>query len=145
MAPGRLEPALADLNSSGMLKPPVGDDGLFKSKYTEVQTPAEDSRSVEVICGLVLDCCQQWGIGHGGSALGMTAIAQTLWCHVLRFGPAHPDWFDRDRFVLSIGHVGILQYIMLHLAGYEKWTLKTAQRLLSSPELCRICLPQFRK
>ncbi|PLB50108.1 putative transketolase [Aspergillus steynii IBT 23096] len=84
----------------------------------------QDKRSIEVIRGLVLDCCQQWGTGHGGSALGMAAIAQTLWRHILRYDPAHPDWFDRDRFVLSNGHVGILQYILLHLSGYEKWTMQ---------------------
>lgn len=82
-----------------------------------------DKRSVECIRGLVLDCCQQWGIGHGGSALGMAAIATALWRHKLRFDPSCPDWFDRDRFVLSNGHVGLLQYIMLHLSGYEQWTM----------------------
>lgn len=68
---------------------------------------------------LVIDCCRQNGSGHGGSAIGMAAIGTALWGNVLRFDPQKPDWFDRDRFVLSNGHVGLLQYTMLHLAGYR--------------------------
>ncbi len=59
-----------------------------------------------------------------GSAMGMAAIATALWRHVLRFDPATPDWFDRDRFIMSNGHVAILQYIMLHLSGYQIWTME---------------------
>ncbi|XXH02724.1 hypothetical protein Hte_009109 [Hypoxylon texense] len=58
-----------------------------------------------------------------GSALGMAAIATALWRHKLRFDPSEPEWFDRDRFVMSNGHVGLLQYIMLHLSGYKQWTM----------------------
>lgn len=54
----------------------------------------------------------------------MAAIATALWRHHLRLDPATPDWFDRDRFVMSNGHVGLLQYIMLHLSGYEIWTME---------------------
>lgn len=68
---------------------------------------------------LVIDCCRQNGAGHGGSAIGMAAIGTALWGHVLRYDPQQPDWFDRDRFVLSNGHVGLLQYTMLHLSGYK--------------------------
>ena len=59
-----------------------------------------------------------------GSALGMAAIATVLWRHVLRFDPSRADWFDRDRFVFSNGHVSLLQYIMLHLSGYPTWTME---------------------
>ncbi|KAI0427897.1 Transketolase, thiamine diphosphate binding domain-containing protein [Xylaria sp. FL1042] len=83
-----------------------------------------DRQTVECIRGLVLDCCQQWGIGHGGSALGMAALGTALWRHKLRFDPSCPDWFDRDRFVMSNGHVALLQYIMLHLSGYSAWTME---------------------
>ncbi|KAF2175254.1 hypothetical protein K469DRAFT_765615 [Zopfia rhizophila CBS 207.26] len=92
---------------------------LLKSKPEESEL---DQKTVQCIRGLVLDCCQQWGIGHGGNALGMAAIATALWRHKLRFDPAQPNWFDRDRFVMSNGHVALLQYIMLHLSGYEIWT-----------------------
>ena len=54
----------------------------------------------------------------------MAAIATALWRYQLRIDPANPDWFDRDRFVMSNGHVGLLQYIMLHLSGYKQWTME---------------------
>ncbi|KAI9695468.1 MAG: hypothetical protein M1836_006456 [Candelina mexicana] len=117
----------------GAHKPSQNDIGLAaRQRATEVvqnlrpdsQASQADTRSVNTIRGLVLDCCQQWNIGHGGSALGMAAIATALWRHHLRLDPSTPDWFDRDRFVMSNGHVGLLQYIMLHLSGYKIWTME---------------------
>ncbi|KAI4209355.1 MAG: hypothetical protein LQ351_007718 [Letrouitia transgressa] len=97
---------------------------IKKGLWQEPQASQADTRSVNTIRSLVLDCCQQWNIGHGGSALGMAAVATALWRHHLRLDPCTPDWFDRDRFVMSNGHVGLLQYIMLHLSGYEMWTME---------------------
>lgn len=54
----------------------------------------------------------------------MAALGTALWRHVLRYDPATPDWADRDRFVMSNGHVALLQYIILHLSGYEAWTME---------------------
>lgn len=55
------------------------------------------------IRNLVHDLCRQNGGGHGGSALGMAAIGVALWKHEMRYNPCDPEWFDRDRFVLSNG------------------------------------------
>lgn len=55
---------------------------------------------------LVMDMCMQNGGGHGGSALGMAAIGVALWKYTMRYNPENPDWFDRDRFVLSNGKFG---------------------------------------
>ncbi|RYP84421.1 hypothetical protein DL770_005213 [Monosporascus sp. CRB-9-2] len=123
MAPGRVSPVIQQ--ADGLT------DHLNGASIPELQSrllkrPGAfnlDKRTVECIRGLVLDCCQQWGIGHGGSALGMAAIATALWRHKLRLDPHCPDWFDRDRFVMSNGHVALLQYIMLHLSGYKMWTM----------------------
>ena len=54
----------------------------------------------------------------------MAPTMVALWRHILRFDPALPDWFARDRFVMSNGHVAILQYIVLHLSGYKVWTME---------------------
>src|SRR5215467_4501467 len=50
--------------------------------------------------------------------MGMADIAQVLWRGYLRYNPANPQWFDRDRFVLSNGHGSMLLYSVLHLTGY---------------------------
>jgi transketolase len=67
---------------------------------------------------LAMDAVQQANSGHPGMPMGMADIAEVLWNHHLRHNPANPDWFDRDRFVLSNGHGSMLLYALLHLTGY---------------------------
>lgn len=62
-----------------------------------------DDHAVLALRNLVFDLCLQNGGGHGGSAIGMAAIGVALWKYVMRYNPSNPDWFDRDRFVLSNG------------------------------------------
>lgn len=64
---------------------------------------SEDDFAVLALRNLIFDLCDQNGGGHGGSAVGMGAIGVALWKYVMRYNPADPDWFDRDRFVLSNG------------------------------------------
>lgn len=68
------------------------------------QLAREDEAAVLAVRNLVFDLCTQNGGGHGGSALGMAAIGVALWKYVMRYNPADPEWFDRDRFVLSNGN-----------------------------------------
>ena len=49
----------------------------------------------------------------------MAPMAYVLWTRFLRHAPTHPDWPDRDRFVLSAGHASMLLYALLHLTGYD--------------------------
>ncbi|KAG8162255.1 hypothetical protein KVR01_008020 [Diaporthe batatas] len=84
----------------------------------------DDEVAVLAVRNLVFDLCTQNGGGHGGSALGMAAIGVALWKHVMRFNPANPEWFDRDRFVLSNGHASMFLYVMNHLVGYDAWTIE---------------------
>jgi len=51
--------------------------------------------------------------------MGAAAMAYTLWTRFLKYNPANPQWFDRDRFVLSAGHGSMLLYSLLHLTGYD--------------------------
>jgi transketolase len=51
--------------------------------------------------------------------MGMADIAEVLWNDFLRHNPNNPNWFNRDRFVLSNGHGSMLQYALLHLSGYD--------------------------
>ncbi|KAJ7864391.1 Transketolase, thiamine diphosphate binding domain-containing protein [Mycena leptocephala] len=69
------------------------------------------------------DLTQAFKGGHPGTVIGAAAIGVALWRHLMRFNPKNPDWFNRDRFVLSAGHACLWQYIHLHLTGYEAWTM----------------------
>ncbi len=71
------------------------------------------------IRALSMDAVQKANSGHPGAPMGMADIAEALWNDHLKHNPANPDWFDRDRFVLSNGHGSMLIYSLLHLSGYD--------------------------
>lgn len=56
--------------------------------------------------------------------MGAASIGVALWRYLMRYNPSNPDWFARDRFVLSAGHACLLQYLMLHFSGYSAWTME---------------------
>jgi len=56
--------------------------------------------------------------GHQGTGMALAPLAHVLYSRVMKHDPADPDWPDRDRFILSNGHVSIMQYAMLFLSGY---------------------------
>jgi transketolase len=68
---------------------------------------------------LAVDAVRAAGIGHVGLPLGCAEIGVLLFSEFLKHDPARPDWFDRDRFVLSAGHGSMLLYALLHLSGYD--------------------------
>lgn len=71
------------------------------------------------IRALSMDAVQQAKSGHPGAPMGMADIAEVLWRDYLVHNPTNPDWFNRDRFVLSNGHGSMLIYSLLHLTGYD--------------------------
>lgn len=78
-----------------------------------------DKRCVDNVRMLILDSVNHAKAGHPGMALGMAEVGFHLYRHVMRFNPKNPKWFNRDRFVLSAGHGCLLQYVCLHLAGFQ--------------------------
>jgi transketolase len=66
-----------------------------------------------------MDAVQKAKSGHPGAPMGMADIAEVLWNDFLKHNPTNPQWFDRDRFVLSNGHGSMLVYSLLHLSGYD--------------------------
>ena len=78
-----------------------------------------DELSVATIRSLCIDEINKANSGHPGMALGSAPILYTLWTRHLVADPKDPEWFNRDRFVLSAGHASALLYAMLHLSGYE--------------------------
>ena len=71
---------------------------------------------------MVADLCQQFNMGHPGSAIGMAAIGVALFKYVMRYAPHQTQWFNRDRFLLSNGHACLFQYMNLYLTGYKAMT-----------------------
>jgi dihydroxyacetone synthase len=71
---------------------------------------------------LVADLCEQFNMGHPGSAIGMAALGVALWRYTMKYAPHQPTWFNRDRFLLSNGHACLFQYCNHYLAGYKAMT-----------------------
>ena len=76
------------------------------------------------IRALTLDAVTAANSGHSGMPMGMADVATVLFEKHLKFDAAHPDWPDRDRFILSAGHGSMLLYSLLHLTGYADMTLE---------------------
>ncbi|KFZ03255.1 hypothetical protein V502_11093 [Pseudogymnoascus sp. VKM F-4520 (FW-2644)] len=72
---------------------------------------------------LIADLVQHFNGGHPGGAMGMAAIGVALWRYTMDYSPDHPDWFNRDRFILSNGHTCLFQYSFLHISGYKHMTM----------------------
>ena len=66
-----------------------------------------------------MDAVQKANAGHPGTAMALAPVAYLLYAEEMRHDPSTPDWPGRDRFVLSAGHACILQYVSLHLSGYD--------------------------
>ena len=76
------------------------------------------------IRALSMDSVEKAKSGHPGMPMGMADVATVLFTQFLRYDPKHPEWPDRDRFVLSAGHGSMLQYALLYLTGYPGMTLE---------------------
>src|SRR6478672_8681822 len=84
---------------------------------------------------LAVDAIETSQSGHPGLPMGMADVATVLFSRFLKFDSAHPNWPDRDRFVLSAGHGSMLLYALLHLTGgdvslddikaFRQWGSKT--------------------
>ncbi|HKY16923.1 MAG TPA: transketolase [Microthrixaceae bacterium] len=77
-----------------------------------------ERRAIDVVRALAMDAPHAANSGHQGTAMALAPLAHVLFTRVMRYDSDHPDWPDRDRFVLSCGHASILQYAMLHLCGF---------------------------
>ena len=76
--------------------------------------------TIDTIRTLAMDAVQKANSGHPGTPMALAPVGYTLWSQFLRYDPAHPDWPNRDRFVLSVGHASMLLYSLIHLAGIEE-------------------------
>jgi transketolase len=77
-----------------------------------------DDLCINTIRTLSIDAVEKANSGHPGLPMGAAPMAYVLWTRHMRYDPAHPDWSNRDRFVLSAGHGSALLYSLLYLTGY---------------------------
>jgi transketolase len=77
------------------------------------------SKIANAIRHLTMDAVEKSGSGHPGLPLGCAELAYYLYGCYLQHNPKNPQWVNRDRFILSAGHGSLLQYICMHLAGYQ--------------------------
>jgi transketolase len=82
------------------------------------------SQSIQELCinairFLSIDGVEKAKSGHPGLPMGAAPMSFVLWDQFMKFNPKNPQWFNRDRFVLSAGHGSMLQYSLLHLYGYD--------------------------
>jgi len=77
-----------------------------------------EALSINSIRTLSIDAIEKANSGHPGMPMGAAPMAYTLWTKHMNHNPKNPEWFNRDRFVLSAGHGSALLYSLLHLAGY---------------------------
>jgi transketolase len=75
--------------------------------------------AVSALRFLAVDAINQANSGHPGTPLDIAPVIYRLFTRHLQHDPAHPDWPDRDRFVLSGGHASMVLYGALHLSGYD--------------------------
>jgi transketolase len=78
-----------------------------------------DELCINTIRTLAMDAVQAANSGHPGTPMALAPLAYMLWTKFLRHNPRHPQWSNRDRFVLSNGHASMLLYAMLYLTGYD--------------------------
>ncbi len=80
---------------------------------------ANNTQLANAIRFLSIDSVNRANSGHPGAPMGMAEMAVALWQNHFSHNPKNPKWLNRDRFVLSNGHASMLQYAVLHLAGYD--------------------------
>lgn len=78
----------------------------------------QDNHAVNVFKGLVIDGVHKANSGHPGGPMSSMNLAYILFSETLKFDPDDPKWMGRDRFILSAGHMSMLQYAMLHGVGW---------------------------
>lgn len=77
------------------------------------------TKAINTIKFVSVDAVQTANSGHPGLPMGTAGIGYALFMKSMRFNPKNPNWFNRDRFILSGGHGSMLIYSLLHLTGYD--------------------------
>ncbi len=117
------------------MRAPDRSSAAASTASTDQSAAVSHRDMANAIRALAIDAVEAARSGHPGMPMGFADVATVLWTKFLRFDPQHPDWPDRDRFVLSAGHGSMLLYALLYLTGYERPTIADIRRFrqLGSP------------
>ncbi len=85
---------------------------LLQDKLVELELKANQARQ------LLIETLLEAGSGHSAGPLGMTDIFTAFYFYILKHDPKNPDWVDRDRLILSNGHICPIRYVSMAMAGY---------------------------
>ncbi|MGZ0710987.1 transketolase (plasmid) [Coraliomargarita sp. W4R53] len=85
---------------------------------SELRWDEIDRRAVDTARVLAADAVEKVGNGHPGTAMSLAPAAYLLYQHVLRHDPTDTHWLGRDRFILSVGHSSLTQYVQLYMGGF---------------------------
>jgi len=85
---------------------------ITESKIKELEIKANDIRQS------IIEMLLEAGSGHTAGPLGMADVFTTLYFHTLRHDPKKPNWPERDRLVLSNGHIAPVLYATMAHSGY---------------------------
>ncbi|WGD36191.1 transketolase [Lysinibacter sp. HNR] len=84
----------------------------------DLQWDSIDQKAVDTARVLAADAVEKVGNGHPGTAISLAPVAYLLFQKIMRRDPHDQDWLGRDRFILSVGHSSLTQYVQLYLGGY---------------------------
>jgi transketolase len=99
---------------------------LYEDKLKELDFKAEEARK------LIIETLLEAGSGHSAGPLDMADVFTAFYFHILNHDPKRPDWTDRDRLILSNGHICPIRYVSMAMAGYFPISeLKTLRKLNS--------------
>ncbi|MEK7159921.1 MAG: transketolase, partial [Patescibacteria group bacterium] len=99
---------------------------LFEDKLKELELKANQARQ------LLIETLLEAGSGHSAGPLGMADIFTSFYFHILNHDPKNPQWEDRDRLILSNGHICPIRYVTMAQAGYFPLEeLKTLRKINS--------------
>jgi transketolase len=111
--------------SMSVIDQPAADKMVFSSSADSNVRTADLANCIRA---LAMDAVEQANSGHPGMPMGMADVAAVLFTQFLKFDAQHPEWPDRDRFILSAGHGSMLLYALGYLTGYAKMTLEELRR-----------------
>ena len=89
-----------------------------------VATQSLEELCINSIRFLAIDAVEKAKSGHPGLPMGAAPMAFVLWDRFMRYNPKNPQWFNRDRFILSAGHGSMLQYALLYLTGFDSVSME---------------------